>query len=75
MGQIREFKKFAKIIIIIAILKKNEKSQILNIVKNPKLKNSRKFEHAKITISTVYVYHWDQNIQVRYKKLTLYPLS
>ena len=53
-GQIREFKYFAKIIIIIALLSKNENSRILNFVRSPKIKNSRKFKHAKVTISTVY---------------------
>ena len=52
-GQIREFKNLAKIIFIIALLKKNENSQILNFVKSHKIRNSGKFEHAKITRSTV----------------------
>ena len=41
-------------IIIIALLKKNVNSRILNFVKSHKIRNSRKFEHAKITRSTVY---------------------
>ena len=53
-GQFREFKNPAKIIIIIAKLKKNEISRIPNFVKSPKVRNSRKFKHAKITRSTVY---------------------
>ena len=48
-----KFKNLAKIIIIRALLKKNENSRILNFVKSPKIKNSRKFKHAKITRSTV----------------------
>ena len=38
---------------MIALLTKNENSRILNFVKSPKIKNSRKFKHAKITRSTV----------------------
>ena len=54
-GQIPELKNLAKIIIIItAILKKNVNLQILNFVKSPQIKNSRKFKHANITRSTVY---------------------
>ena len=52
-GQIREFKNFAKIIIIIALLSKNENSRILKFVKSPKMRNSRKFKHAKMARSTV----------------------
>ena len=53
-GQIREIKNLAKIITLIALLKKNENVRILNFVKkNPKIKNSRRFKHAKITSSTV----------------------
>ena len=48
-GQIREFKNLAEIIIIIALLKKNENSRILNFVKSPKIRNSRKFKHTKIS--------------------------
>ena len=55
-GQIREFKNLAKIIIIIALLKKNENSRILNSVKSLKITNSRKFKDAKITRSTVYFF-------------------
>ena len=47
-GQIREFKNIAKIVNIIALLKKNEDSQILNFAKRPKIGNSRKFKHAKL---------------------------
>ena len=47
VGQILEFKNLAKIIILIALLKKNENSRNLNYVKSPKIKNSRKFKHAK----------------------------
>ena len=36
----------------IALLKKNENSRILNFVKSPKIRNSRKCKHAKITRST-----------------------
>ena len=43
----------SKIIIIKALLKKNENSPILNFVKSPKIRNSRKIEHTKITRSTV----------------------
>ena len=53
-GQIREFKNFAKIINIIALLKKNVNSRILNFVNSPKIRDSRKFKHAKITRSTVF---------------------
>ena len=35
------------------LLKKNENSQILNFVKSPKIRNSRKFKHTKITRYTV----------------------
>ena len=52
-GQISEFKNLAKIIIIIALLKKNENSRIINFVKIPKIRNSRKCKHAKTTRSTV----------------------
>ena len=52
-GQIREFKDLAKIITIIALLGRNENSRILNFVKSPKITNSRKSKHAKITRSTV----------------------
>ena len=38
---------------IIALLKKNENLRILNFVKSPKIRNSRKFKHAKITKSMV----------------------
>ena len=41
-------------IIIKALLKKNEKSRILNFVKSPKIRNSPKFKHAKMTGSAVY---------------------
>ena len=46
---IRKFKNLAKIIIIIALIKKNENSRILIFVKSFKIRNSRKFKHAKIT--------------------------
>ena len=36
----------------IALLKKNKNSRILNFVKSPKIRNSRKSKHAKITRST-----------------------
>ena len=49
----REFKNLAEIIIIVELLKKNKNSQILNFVKHHKIRNSRKFKHAKITRSTV----------------------
>ena len=47
------FTNFANLakIIIIALLKKNENSRILNL-KSPKIKNSRQFKVAKITRST-----------------------
>ena len=51
--QIREFKNSAKIIIIIALLKKTTNSRILSFVKSPDIINSRKFNHAKITGPTV----------------------
>ena len=41
--KIRKFKNLAKIVIKIALLKKNENSRILNFVKSPKIRNSRKF--------------------------------
>ena len=44
-GQIREIKNL--FIIKIALLKKNENLQILIFVKNPRIKKSRKFKHAK----------------------------
>ena len=37
-GQISEFKNLAEIIILIALLKKNANSRILNFVKSPKIK-------------------------------------
>ena len=40
---------------MIALLKKTENSRILNFVKSPKITNSRKFKHAKITRSTLLV--------------------
>ena len=46
----------AKNIIIIALLKKNENLQILNFMKSPKIRNSRKFKHVKITKSTVLLF-------------------
>ena len=46
--QIREFKILAKIIIIIALLKKNENLRILSLVKNPKIRNPRKFSTRKL---------------------------
>ena len=46
----------AKIIIIIALLKKNENSRILNIVNSSKVGKSQKFKHAKITRSTVPIF-------------------
>ena len=52
-GQICEFKNLAKIIIIIALLKKNENSRILNFVKSPKIIH-KIFIHAEITRSTVF---------------------
>ena len=55
-GQICEFKNLARIIIIIALLKKNENLRILNFVKSPKIGNSLKFKHAKITRSTVFIW-------------------
>ena len=62
-GQIREFKNLTKIVLIIALLKKKEKSQILNFVKTPKNRNSRKLKHAKITRSTVYDNHTRTSIR------------
>ena len=58
-GEFREEHKFTnsritqKNIFIIALLKKDENSRFFNFVKNPKTRNSCKFEHAKITRSTV----------------------
>ena len=51
-GQFRQFKNLAKIIIIIALLKKNENSRILNLVKSPKIRirknlNTRKLPHLQ----------------------------
>ena len=54
--KIRKFKNLAKIVIKIALLKKNENSRILNFVESPKIRNSRKFEQAKFTKPTVFVY-------------------
>ena len=54
-GQIREIKNIAKNIIIIAPLREKKNSQILNFVESPKIRKSLKFEHVKITRSTVYV--------------------
>ena len=53
--QIREFENLVKIIIIIALLGENENSQILNFVKSPKIRNSRKFKPKKITRKFKYV--------------------
>ena len=53
-GKNCESKKFAKINIMIALLKKSKNSRILNIVKKNKIRNSRKPKHAKITRSTVF---------------------
>ena len=47
--QIYEFKNLAKIIIILTLLEKNEKLLNLNFLKNPKIRNSWKFKHTKIT--------------------------
>ena len=52
-GQIREFINLVKIIIIIELLKINKKLWILNFVKSFKIRNSRKFKHAKVTRSIV----------------------
>ena len=41
-------------IIIIALQKEKEYSRILNFVESLKIRNSRKFKHAKITRSTVF---------------------
>ena len=41
-GQIREFENLAKIIFSVALLRKTENSRILNFVKSPKIRNSRK---------------------------------
>ena len=49
----RKFKNLARIIIIMALLKKNENSRISSFVKSCKIRISRKFKHAKITRSTV----------------------
>ena len=38
-----------KIIIIIVLLKKNENFASYKLVKSPKIRNLRKFKHAKIT--------------------------
>ena len=53
--QIRKFKKLAKVIIKIELLYKNENSRILSLVKSPKIRNSRKLEHAKIIGSTFFI--------------------
>ena len=37
-----------------ALIEKNENSRILNFVKSPKFRNSRKFKPPKITRSAVY---------------------
>ena len=63
-GHIREFKNLAKNVIIIALLKKNKKSRTLNFVKSPKIRNSRKFKHGKITRSTVYIYICFRSIEI-----------
>ena len=56
-GHIGEFKNLAKIIIIIALLEKSENLRIIIFVKNPKIRNLRKFKHAKITRSNVTAIH------------------
>ena len=52
-GQIREFRNIAKVIIIIALLKETENSRIVNLIKSTKIRNSRRFKHAKIARFTV----------------------
>ena len=52
-----EFKNLAKTIIMLALLKKNENSRILNFVKNPQIRNSWKFVNAKITRSAVFTHY------------------
>ena len=52
-GQIREFKNFAKIINLIALLKKNENSRTLNFMESQKIRNLRKFKHRQFIRSTV----------------------
>ena len=54
MGQIREFQNLLKIIIIIALLKKNEESRNLNFVKSPQIQISRRFQLAKTTRSIAF---------------------
>ena len=44
---------------------KNENSRILNFGKSPKIRNSRKFKHAKITRSTVGLMAVAHNIGVQ----------
>ena len=54
LGKIREFKNLAKIIIIIALpIIEIDKLRIQDLTKSPKIIYSRKFEHAKMTRSTV----------------------
>ena len=50
----REFKNLVKIIFIIALLKKNESSRILNFVKSPQIKNSRKLKRDYYQIYSSY---------------------
>ena len=52
-GQIREFKNLAKIIFMIGLLKKIENSLILNFVKSPKIRYSRKFKHKTFQIYSI----------------------
>ena len=52
-GHIRELKNLAKIITMIALLKKKKNSRILNFVESSKMSTLRKFKLAKITRSIV----------------------
>ena len=47
--RIQEFKNLARIIFIIALLKKNGNSRILNFVKSPKIKKSRNLDTGKLS--------------------------
>ena len=58
-GQTRKFINLPKIIIIIALpIIEIDNLPILDLTKSPKIINSRKFKHAKITRSTVYIIHY-----------------
>ena len=66
-GPNREFKNLAKIIILIALLRKNENSRILIFVKSHKIKNSRKLQYAN-QIYSISVVSWtlrsDLSVQI-----------